>query len=91
TPKSIVAYLEKDWVPVCSMWSAVHQKGRTIFEGDTNMLLEVYHHQLKSNFVNRKCDHRIDQLAYTLHNEVEPYFRDRYERQMVGLEGPNLK
>ncbi|KAI0047191.1 hypothetical protein FA95DRAFT_1492871 [Auriscalpium vulgare] len=42
-PKSVIAYLEHDWIPWVHAWSAVARQGRTIYEeSDTNMYLEGY-------------------------------------------------
>ena len=42
-PKSVVKYLETEWLPVLYMWSGTARRNRSIFEeGNTNMLIEAY-------------------------------------------------
>ena len=42
-PKSLLAYLRQNWLPVVLMWSKTMRRDRSIYEeGDTNMLIEVY-------------------------------------------------
>lgn len=42
-PRSVIQYLNREWIPCKDMWSAVSRQMRSIFEeGDTNMLLEAY-------------------------------------------------
>ncbi|KAH9971162.1 hypothetical protein BJV74DRAFT_718293, partial [Russula compacta] len=59
-------------------------------EGDMNMLIEVYHHVLKSHWLDGKCNWCIDHLVHTLVNSMEPDYQAWHRRQIVGLEGPNL-
>ena len=42
-PKSIVKYLQTEWLLVLHMWSGTARKNQSIFvEGNTNMLIEAY-------------------------------------------------
>ncbi|KZP16246.1 hypothetical protein FIBSPDRAFT_958125 [Athelia psychrophila] len=67
TPKSIQDYLRKYWLPVCHLWSAANHQNHTIFEeGDTNMLVEAWHHILKGKMLEGKRNRHIDHLIYIL-------------------------
>ncbi|KAI0262855.1 hypothetical protein BC834DRAFT_783524, partial [Gloeopeniophorella convolvens] len=72
-------------------WLRLH---RTIFqEGDTNMLIEAYHHVLKSTWLDGKRNRRVDHLLHTLVENMLPTYENRYHRhrrQGLGFEGPNL-
>ncbi|KAJ7033911.1 hypothetical protein C8F04DRAFT_880207, partial [Mycena alexandri] len=51
-PESVTDYLEKFWMKEVTLWSAVYRVDRTIFDlGDTNMLVEAWHHLLKGDFL----------------------------------------
>lgn len=74
------------------MWSAIHRKGRHIFEDiDTNMLIEAWHHVLKGKFMDGKRNRRLDQLIYILVREVVPFYKQKQLRQEHGFEGLNLE
>ncbi|KAI0246055.1 hypothetical protein BJV78DRAFT_1089978, partial [Lactifluus subvellereus] len=90
-PESVVKYLTIEWMQMSHMWSNVVRKNRSIFEeGDTNMLIEAYHHVLKSHWLDGKQNRRIDCVIYTLVNYMVPYYQTWHARQVVGLEGPDL-
>lgn len=38
-----------------------------------------------------KCNHRMDNLIWTLTNRVIPYYRAKHHCQQFGFEGPNLE
>lgn len=74
------------------MWSAVHRVDRDIFEeGDTNMLVEAWHHVLKGKFLDGKRNRRLDTLVCILHDDVIRHYKLRYHRQLHGFEGPDLE
>ncbi|KAI0252856.1 hypothetical protein BJV78DRAFT_1153479 [Lactifluus subvellereus] len=81
-PESVVKYLTIEWMQMSHMWSNV--------EGDTNMLIEAYHHVLKSHWLDGKRNRHIDCIIYTLVNYMVPYYQTWHMRQVVGLEGPDL-
>ncbi|KAF8491687.1 hypothetical protein F5888DRAFT_1807194 [Russula emetica] len=90
-PKSVAQYIARDWLPYKKMWSAMSRQNRTIFEkGDTNMLLEAYHHVLKSGWLDGKRNRRMDHLIHTLVKEFLPNIEHRHKWQTLGMEGPNL-
>ncbi|KAJ7617818.1 hypothetical protein FB45DRAFT_702941, partial [Roridomyces roridus] len=93
-PKDFVEYLRTYWMKpeVVAMWSAVHRRSRSIFEMcDTNMLVEAYHHVLKSKFLEAKRNRRLDHLLYVLVNKVSPYYESKQQRQEFGFEGEDCE
>ncbi|KAJ7306159.1 hypothetical protein DFH08DRAFT_622790, partial [Mycena albidolilacea] len=93
-PPKFVVYLKQYWMPahVVRMWSAVHRKDRTIFECcDTNMLIEAWHHVLKSKFLQGKRNRRLDLLLSKLLTGVLPYYALKQRRQELGFEGPDIE
>ncbi|KAF8270563.1 hypothetical protein EI94DRAFT_1422579, partial [Lactarius quietus] len=91
-PQSLVKYIQTEWIPVTEMWSKVSRQNRHIFEeGDTNMLIEAYHHVLKSKWLDGKRNRRLDHLAFILVKSVDPYYRFQHDRQQTGLDGLNLE
>ncbi|KAJ7635941.1 hypothetical protein B0H17DRAFT_887767, partial [Mycena rosella] len=90
-PESVVEYLQTYWMKDVKLWSAVHRVDRTIFElGDTNMLVESWHHLLKGDFLEGKQNRRLDHLIHALYDIAIPYFIARHHRQTMGFEGPDL-
>ncbi|KAF8482190.1 hypothetical protein F5888DRAFT_1582308, partial [Russula emetica] len=90
-PKSVAQYIARDWLPYKEMWTAMSRQNRMIFEkGDTNMLLEAYHHVLKSGWLDGKRNWRMDHLIHMLVKEFLPDIEHRHKRQTLGMEGPNL-
>ncbi|KAJ7154347.1 hypothetical protein C8R43DRAFT_885158 [Mycena crocata] len=90
-PPSVVTYLEEHWMKVVELWSAVFRLDRTIFDlGDTNMLVEAWHHLLKGDFLEGKWNRRLDHLIHTLCDIAIPHFIARHHRQSLGFEGPDL-
>jgi hypothetical protein len=48
-------YLTVNWLPIITLWSAVYQKEWSKFQlCNTNMLVEAWHHLLKSKFMQGK-------------------------------------
>ncbi|KAJ6451253.1 hypothetical protein C8R45DRAFT_761283, partial [Mycena sanguinolenta] len=93
-PPSFVNYLNEYWMKpeVVRMWSAIYRQNCTIFERcDTNMLVEVWHHMLKSKFLLSKRNRRLDHLLYVLIKRVAAYYRLKQERQNLGFEGPDIE
>ncbi|KAJ7248917.1 hypothetical protein C8J57DRAFT_978585, partial [Mycena rebaudengoi] len=91
-PPSVIAYLKTNWLPHVQMWSAQYRKNRGVFElGDTNMLVESWHHLLKAKFLEGKRNRRVDHLLHVLLNKAIPYFIARHRRQEFGFEGPDLE
>ncbi|KAJ7588438.1 hypothetical protein C8J56DRAFT_890227 [Mycena floridula] len=89
-PPSMVEYLQKTWLPVRDMWSAIYHVNHSIdTENDTNMLVEAWHHLLKSKFLEGKRNRRLDHLIYILVIETIPYFIERHYRQGCGWAGLN--
>ncbi|KAI0269525.1 hypothetical protein BGY98DRAFT_924325, partial [Russula aff. rugulosa BPL654] len=89
-PSSVVQYMTK-WMQVPHMWSKMVRKKRSIYhEGDTNMLLEGYHHLYKMHFLDGKCNRWINHALYALVKDMVLHYEDRHARQSVGLEGPDL-
>ncbi|KAF7371481.1 hypothetical protein MVEN_00002700 [Mycena venus] len=70
-PDSVIEYLEEYYMgeTTLKMWSAMYRKDRTIFElCDTNMLVEAWHHILKTHNMEGKRNRRVNQLIHTLIN-----------------------
>ncbi|KAF8134713.1 hypothetical protein K438DRAFT_1997608 [Mycena galopus ATCC 62051] len=54
-PPSVIEYLETYRMKVVRLWLAIYRVDHTIFDlGDTNMLVEAWHHLLKGNFLEGK-------------------------------------
>ncbi|KAF9048136.1 hypothetical protein BDP27DRAFT_1141058, partial [Rhodocollybia butyracea] len=88
------SYLCSMWMSedIVKMWSAVYRGQRTIFkESDTNMLIEAYHHVLKSKFLHGKRNRRADHLVHTLVVDLLEYCCSKQQRQDNLFEGPNLE
>ncbi|KAJ6575590.1 hypothetical protein DFH09DRAFT_834273, partial [Mycena vulgaris] len=93
-PQGFIAYLNQYWVPerVVKMWSAIHRTPRSILQDcDTNMLIEVWHHVLKSKFLQGKQNRRLDHLLSTLMDAALPYYALKQRRQEFGFEGPDIE
>ncbi|KAF8958308.1 hypothetical protein BDZ97DRAFT_1614760, partial [Flammula alnicola] len=91
-PQSVIEYLETHWLKDIRLWSAVFRKDRTVFQtSNTNMLVEAWHHLLKTKFMESKRNRRLDQLIYILTEEAIPYFIARHRRQEFGFNGPELE
>ncbi|KAH8980718.1 hypothetical protein EDB92DRAFT_1769960, partial [Lactarius akahatsu] len=91
-PQSFTEYFQAKWMPTVHMWSAVTRRSRVILEeGDTNMLLESYHHVLKLHWLDGTRNRRIDHLIFTLTQRMLPwYYEHRHKHQQIGFEGKNL-
>ncbi|KAJ7581720.1 hypothetical protein C8J56DRAFT_865954 [Mycena floridula] len=77
-PTAFLTYLETYWMPdyYQQMWSAVFRQEEDIFlASDMNMLIEAWHHVLKSMFLKGKCNCQLDFLIHVLIEDVVPYFR----------------
>ncbi|EJD50975.1 hypothetical protein AURDEDRAFT_48698, partial [Auricularia subglabra TFB-10046 SS5] len=93
-PASFLQYLQDYWMSDTqqAMWSAVNRQNRHIFEeGDTNMLVEAWHHILKGKFLNGKRNRRLDTLICILHDDVLRHYALRHRRQLNGFEGQDLE
>ncbi|KAF9030537.1 hypothetical protein BDZ89DRAFT_903018, partial [Hymenopellis radicata] len=91
-PSSVMDYLSTTWMGVKPMWATYFRSDRNIYEvSDTNMLTEAWHHMLKSYFNDGKRNRRLDHLIHTLVVDVMQYFKAGHQRQLAGLEGPNLE
>ncbi|KAJ7238876.1 hypothetical protein C8J57DRAFT_978469, partial [Mycena rebaudengoi] len=93
-PTSFVDYLKGTWMDdaTVQLWSAVFRTDRGIFEmGDTNMLVESWHHLLKGHFLEGKRNRRLDHLIHVLYDIAIPHFIARHRRQEMGFEGPDLE
>ncbi|KAJ6556897.1 hypothetical protein B0H10DRAFT_1718333, partial [Mycena sp. CBHHK59/15] len=91
-PPSVVDYLITYWMKVVKLWSAIFHKDRHIFElGDTNMLVESWHHLLKGTFLEGKWNCHLDHLIHVLYNVAIPHFIACHQRQAMGFEGPDLE
>ncbi|KAH8980321.1 hypothetical protein EDB92DRAFT_1777684, partial [Lactarius akahatsu] len=90
-PQSLIDYLEVNWMPVVPLWSGASRQNRTIFqEGDTNMLIEAYHHVLKSKWLDGKRNRHADHLIHVLINDMLPNYIARCDSQEKGFQGPDL-
>ncbi|KAJ7577777.1 hypothetical protein C8J56DRAFT_714490, partial [Mycena floridula] len=93
-PQSFIDYLKEYWMTddFLPMWSAQWRKDQTVFEeSDTNMLIEAWHHVLKSKFLEGKRNRRADFLVHILVNEVVPFYKLRERRQDDKFEGLDLE
>ncbi|KAJ6570677.1 hypothetical protein B0H10DRAFT_2107744 [Mycena sp. CBHHK59/15] len=74
-PESVVTYLVRTWLVDKELWSAVYRRDRAIFElSDTDMLVEAWHHVLKSKHLAGKRGRRVDNLTHTLINVAIPHY-----------------
>ncbi|KAJ7767491.1 hypothetical protein DFH07DRAFT_736904, partial [Mycena maculata] len=93
SPPSVIDYFEKywlgdKWVP---LWSGVYCQDRTVYEeGDTNMLVEAWHHILKTIHMNGMRNRRVNQLIHTLLNITLPHYIAIHRAQQFGFQGPDL-
>ncbi|KAJ7716040.1 hypothetical protein DFH07DRAFT_762575 [Mycena maculata] len=91
-PESVVTYLVRTWLVDKELWSAIYRQDRNIFElSDTNMLVEVWHHILKSKHMQAKQGRRVDNLIHTLINVAMPHYIAGHRAQEFGFQGPNLE
>ncbi|KAJ6592788.1 hypothetical protein B0H19DRAFT_920485, partial [Mycena capillaripes] len=91
-PDSVINYLIKTWLVDVELWSGVYRQDRNIYElGDTNMLVEAWHHVLKSMHLEGKRGRRIDHLIHTLINIAIPHYIAGHRAQEFGFQGPNLE
>ncbi|KAJ3529131.1 hypothetical protein NMY22_g9127 [Coprinellus aureogranulatus] len=91
-PGDFIAYLKQYWMGDVKMWSAVHRADRNIFEScDTNMLVEAWHHLLKSKFMQGKRNRRCDHLIYILVKDVISHYIQKHFAQEHGMEGPDAE
>ncbi|KAJ7602617.1 hypothetical protein DFH06DRAFT_912730, partial [Mycena polygramma] len=92
-PDSVIEYLQTYYLgqETLEMWSAVYRKDRTVFQlCDTNMLVEAWHHVLKSFHMDGKRNRRVDQLIHTLINVALPDYIAKHRAQRFGFHGPDL-
>ncbi|KLO15296.1 hypothetical protein SCHPADRAFT_824841 [Schizopora paradoxa] len=91
-PPSVKKYLEDNWMNEKELWSAVFRKGRSVHENsDTNMLIEAWHHILKSNMLGGKLNRRADHLIHVLIDVAVPYYVGKHVRREAGFEGMDLE
>ncbi|KAJ7150787.1 hypothetical protein C8R46DRAFT_963375, partial [Mycena filopes] len=91
-PQSVIDYLVKTWLGEKELWSGVYRQNRTVYDlGDTNMLVEAWHHVLKSKHLRGKRGRRIDNLINTLINIAIPHYIAGHRAQEFGFQGPNLE
>ncbi|KAH9172687.1 hypothetical protein EDB89DRAFT_1832364, partial [Lactarius sanguifluus] len=90
-PQSLVDYLKVNWMTIVPLWSGTLRQQRTIFqEGDTNMLIESYHHVLKSHWLDGKRNRHADHLVSTLVEHMLLQYEIRALRQGHNFEGADL-
>ncbi|KAI9428520.1 hypothetical protein H4582DRAFT_1819021, partial [Lactarius indigo] len=90
-PQSLVDYLKTNRMNIVPLWSGTLRQQRTIYqEGDTNMLIESYHHVLKSHWLDGKRNWRADHLVHTLVVDMLPQYEIRALRQRKQFEGADL-
>ncbi|KAF7372286.1 hypothetical protein MVEN_00088300 [Mycena venus] len=92
-PDSVIEYLEEYYVSetTLKMWSAMYRKDQKVFElCDTNMLVEAWHHILKTHHMEGKRNRRVDQLIHTLIHVALPNYIANHRAQQFGFHGPDL-
>ncbi|KAH8982581.1 hypothetical protein EDB92DRAFT_1804429, partial [Lactarius akahatsu] len=90
-PPSFVDYLKTNWMNIVPLWAGILRLHQMIFqEGDTNMLIEVYHHILKSKWLEGKWNQHVDHLVHTLVMIMLPSYVIQHVHQELGFEGLNL-
>ncbi|KAI8890119.1 hypothetical protein K501DRAFT_160578, partial [Backusella circina FSU 941] len=52
---------------------------------ETNNYVESWHNQLKTTYLKRKPNRRLDRLIYILVNDVEPEFISNVNRVILGI------
>ncbi|KAJ7050218.1 hypothetical protein C8F01DRAFT_1001090, partial [Mycena amicta] len=93
-PPSVVQYLTAYWMrpDVVKMWSAFYRTGFDIFQANnTNMLVEAWHHVLKSMFLHGRRNRRLDHLLHILVESVIPHYALKHRRQQLGFQGIDLE
>ncbi|KAJ6557066.1 hypothetical protein DFH09DRAFT_1488821, partial [Mycena vulgaris] len=74
------------------LWSGVFRKDRTNFElSDTNMLVEAWHHVLKSKHLQGNRGRRVDHLIDTLINVTLTHNIANHRAQELGFQGSDLE
>ncbi|KAI8350365.1 hypothetical protein BD560DRAFT_310123, partial [Blakeslea trispora] len=70
-------------------WSVAHQPSRYT-NMETNNYVESWHNQLKTTYLKRKANRRVDRLVYILVNDVEPDYIQNINRLnlRIGRMGP---
>ncbi|KAI9468441.1 MAG: hypothetical protein EXX96DRAFT_105766 [Benjaminiella poitrasii] len=79
-------YLDND---AFMMWTAVYQP-QMYTNTETNNYIESWHNQLKTMYLKRKRNRRVDRLVYILVNDVEQDYIHNIQRisNNVGRLGP---
>ncbi|KAJ7051026.1 hypothetical protein C8F01DRAFT_925647, partial [Mycena amicta] len=93
-PPSVVQYLTEYWMrpDVVKMWSAFYRTRFDIFQANnTNMLVEAWHHVLKSMFLHGRRNRRLDHLLHILVESVIPHYALKHRRQQLGFQGIDLE
>ncbi|KAF9012953.1 hypothetical protein BDZ89DRAFT_963351, partial [Hymenopellis radicata] len=93
-PASVLLYLRQYWVndEWKPLWATYFRQERSIFEeSETNMLVEAWHHLLKTYFGDGKRNRRVDHLIHILTVVAMQYFKARHQAQLAGLHGYNLE
>ncbi|KLO08396.1 hypothetical protein SCHPADRAFT_815774, partial [Schizopora paradoxa] len=91
-PQSVILYLEKNWMSETKLWSAVARRNRSIHElSDTNMLIEAWHHVLKTYLLDGKRNRRGDYLISILIREAVPRYAQKHIFRAMGMEGADLE
>lgn len=81
-----IQYFERTWVANgrLQFWTICNQP-QLLENMETNNYVESWHNQLKTNFLERHPNRRMDRLVYILVRDVEPVYRDNIERVLLGL------
>ncbi|KAL0582105.1 hypothetical protein ABG067_008213, partial [Albugo candida] len=82
-----IAYFNKLWVSKKELWSKAWRQHATFH---TNNLIESYHNQLKSFYIGRSRQLRVDYLIYLLSSVVIADYRLESIKSMYGVKEINL-
>ncbi|KAJ7581795.1 hypothetical protein C8J56DRAFT_715112, partial [Mycena floridula] len=74
------------------MWSACWRTNRHVYEeSETNMLIEAWHHVLKTHFLHGKRNRQTDYLLSILTQDVLPHYKLKEARQRDHFEGEDAE
>ncbi|KAJ7599163.1 hypothetical protein C8J56DRAFT_721807, partial [Mycena floridula] len=93
-PVDVCKYLWEDWLSeqFLLMWSACWCTNRHVYdESETNMLIEAWHHVLKTHFLHSKQNQRINYLLSILTEDVLPHYKLKKACQQDHFKGEDAE
>lgn len=77
-----VAYFDKQWLERCDIWCKAWRRDATFH---TNNLIESYHNKLKTIYLGRSRNLRVDRLVYMLSQIVILDYRQEALQTLIGI------